>query len=94
MEVSNHNSTFFQNRDCENFPCHTGVPEAEFNCLFCFCPLYSLGRQCGGNYFYTEKNIKSCKNCSFPHEKENYDRIISRFDEIKTVVRRSDGDQE
>ena len=94
MEVSNHNSTFFQNRDCENFPCHTGVPEAEFNCLFCFCPLYSLGRQCGGNYFYTEKNIKSCKNCSFPHENENYDRIISRFDEIKTVVRRSDGDQE
>ena len=25
---------FFQNRDCEYFPCHSGVPEAEFSCLF------------------------------------------------------------
>ena len=35
---------FFQNRDCEYFPCHRGVDEADFNCLFCYCPLYALGR--------------------------------------------------
>ena len=32
-----------QNRACEYFPCHGGVPEEEFNCLFCWCPLYTLG---------------------------------------------------
>ena len=34
---------FMQNRACEYFPCHGGVPEEEFNCLFCWCPLYTLG---------------------------------------------------
>ena len=34
---------FFQHRACEFFPCHKGVPEEDFNCLFCYCPLYALG---------------------------------------------------
>ena len=68
-------SRFFQNRDCEYFPCHCGVSEEEFNCLFCYCPLYALGKQCGGSCTYTEKGIKSCKNCVFPHRKENYEKI-------------------
>ena len=39
---------FFQNTACENFPCHeTKFPE-RFNCLFCYCPLYALGKDCGG----------------------------------------------
>lgn len=92
METAKAGSRFFQNRNCEHFPCHAGVPEEEFNCLFCYCPLYALGRDCGGNYVYTEKNIKSCKNCTFPHEPQNYGNIISRFGEIKAVVRRSDAD--
>ena len=37
---------FFQNRDCEYFPCHETKHPEDFNCLFCYCPLYALGRGC------------------------------------------------
>lgn len=94
MEKAKNGNQFFQNRECEHFPCHPGVPEGEFNCLFCYCPLYPLGKQCGGNYLYTEKNIKSCKNCAFPHFREHYGLITGRFGEIAAVVRRSDGEAE
>ena len=50
MEEKRDASRFFQNRECRFFPCHKGVAEEEFNCLFCYCPLYTLGRKCGGNY--------------------------------------------
>ena len=73
---------FYQNRDCEFFPCHTGVKEADFNCLFCYCPLYTLGENCGGNFCYTEKNVKSCEACSFPHQRENFTAVLKRFPEI------------
>ena len=86
-------TTFFANRACRYFPCHTGVPEEEFNCLFCYCPLYTLGRKCGGNYVYTQKNIKSCKDCTFPHRRENYDKVTGRFKEIAEVVRMTDGER-
>ena len=33
---------FYTNKECEYYPCHP-VPEGtEFNCLFCYCPLYML----------------------------------------------------
>ena len=94
MDKVPNSERFFQNRECPYFPCHTGVPEAEFNCLFCYCPLYTLGRQCGGNCMYTEKNIKSCKDCTFPHRRENYEKVTARFEEIKAVVRKMDGETE
>ena len=84
------NYRFFQNRACEYFPCHEGVPEENFNCLFCYCPLYALGRKCGGNCTYTEGGFKSCMNCSFPHHRENYDALIARYGEISAVVARMD----
>ena len=37
---------FFQNRACEFFPCHKGADAENFNCLFCYCPLYALGGNC------------------------------------------------
>lgn len=45
---------FFQNRECEYFPCHKTNDPEHFNCLFCFCPLYALGERCGGGLQYTE----------------------------------------
>lgn len=92
MEKNQDSSGFFQNRGCRYFPCHTGIPAEEFNCLFCYCPLYTLGRKCGGNYIYTDQNIKSCINCVFPHKKDNYGKVTARFDEIKEVVRLMDGE--
>ena len=81
---------FLQNRECEYFPCHKGVPEADFNCLFCYCPLYALGRGCGGAYTYLENGCKSCERCAFPHRKENYDKVLARYDDIMEIVRRMD----
>ena len=79
-------SAFFQNRVCEKFPCHKGVPETDFNCLFCYCPLYALGDKCGGSFRYTEKGNKSCVDCSFPHKRENYDAVLARYPELSALA--------
>lgn len=76
------NYKFFQNKNCENFPCHKIEKLEDFNCLFCYCPLYFLGEKCGGNFYYTKSGIKSCKNCNFPHERKNFDEINLRLKEI------------
>ena len=67
---------FFQNNKCKYFPCHKGL--TDFNCLFCYCPMYSMPN-CPGSKTYIEKNgkkIKVCTDCTFPHRPENYDKII------------------
>ena len=69
-------SRYFANTACEYYPCHKGVDE--FNCLFCYCPLY-LREHCPGNPEYIELEgvkIKSCENCIFPHRPDNYDVMI------------------
>ena len=81
---------FFQNRACAYFPCHDGIAADEFNCLFCFCPLYALGKACGGDCRYNGKGRKDCSACAFPHRRENYDRIVERYDDIMAVVARTD----
>ena len=86
MEVDAADHTFFQNRACKSFPCHKGVPEAEFNCLFCYCPLYALGDRCGGGFHYTEKGSKSCVDCTFPHVRANYDQVLARYPELAALA--------
>lgn len=81
---------FFQHRECENFPCHKGIPEEEFNCLFCYCPLYTLGPDCGGNFHYTKRGIKSCVDCGFPHWKKNYDSVTGRFPDLAVLAARKE----
>lgn len=83
------NYKFFQHKECEYFPCHkTNSPE-DFNCLFCYCPLYALGKDCGGNYKILESGIKSCEDCMFPHVKDNYSKVNSRFNDISKLVKNS-----
>ncbi len=68
---------YFKNTDCIYYPCHN--LEGDFNCLFCYCPLYSR-KNCPGNHTFIEKNgksIKVCTDCTFPHKPENYDKIIN-----------------
>lgn len=69
---------FNPNPKCEFFPCHKGVPEEEFNCLFCYCPLYLLRDKCGGNFSYA-KGIKDCSGCIKPHDKNSYEFIMSKI---------------
>ena len=80
---------FFQNRDCEYFPCHTGADRENFNCLFCYCPLYALGEQCGGSFVYLDNGIKDCSNCLKPHRRENYGKIMEKMPQLLEMAKRS-----
>ena len=81
------NYKFFSNTKCEYFPCHKTNDPENFNCLFCYCPLYALKDKCGGNFRYTEKGIKDCTNCTLPHQRKNYDYIIGKFKEIVEITK-------
>ncbi|MDE6312645.1 MAG: cysteine-rich small domain-containing protein [Lachnospiraceae bacterium] len=70
---------FFQNRECEYFPCHDMEHLEEFNCLFCYCPLYGLKDQCGGNFRYTKKGVKDCSHCLLPHGKCGYEHVMGHI---------------
>jgi len=82
------NYAFFQNKDCEYFPCHKAADKESFNCLFCYCPLYALGDRCGGSFTYLENGIKDCSNCLKPHRKENYDRIMEKMPELLELAKK------
>ena len=77
--------SFFQHRECEYFPCHPTEWPEDFNCLFCYCPLYALGETCGGDFHYV-KGIKDCSDCIRPHLRENYDEIQNRFEELAAIA--------
>ena len=82
------NFDFFQNRECEYFPCHAGADPEKFNCLFCYCPLYALGEKCGGNFSYTEQGIKDCSNCLRPHRRENYSKILEKMSQVLDMAKK------
>ena len=80
---------FFQNRECEYFPCHAGADPDTFSCIFCYCPLYCLGDRCGGNFRYTEEGIKDCSACLRPHRRECYDGICQKMQEVLELVKKT-----
>jgi Zn-finger protein len=80
----------FQNKECQYFPCHEGLEEEKFSCLFCYCPLYALGENCGGNFTYTAQGIKDCTNCLVPHRRENYLKVLSKMDGILELAKKKD----
>lgn len=85
------NYKFNQNSKCEFFPCHKMENignEEDFNCLFCYCPLYMLGKECGGNFKYTAGDIKDCSDCILPHIKDiGYDHIQKKMMDVIERVR-------
>ena len=83
--------SFFQNRECEYFPCHEIENEEDFNCLFCYCPLYALGEKCGGNYRYLDGHVKDCSQCLIPHKRRNFAYVTKRYNEIVELVKKVDG---
>ncbi len=70
---------YFANRDCKYFPCHPGADPENFNCLFCYCPLYALADKCGGNFYYKDNGVKVCTNCRLPHLAGNYDYVTKKL---------------
>ena len=73
MEISHR---FFENRECKYFPCHKGLED--FNCLFCYCPLYHQKNWPGTPKFLEKegRTLKVCTNCTYPHQPESYDKIV------------------
>ena len=85
---------FFQNKECEYFPCHAAADQATFSCLFCYCPLYCLADRCGGSFVYTEDGIKDCSRCLRPHRRENYDAICNKMQEVLELAKKNSSDME
>lgn len=84
-------TTFFRNVSCAYFPCHEGVDKGEFNCLFCYCPLYALGPDCGGNYAYTASGIKDCSGCTVLHAGDGGVAIVrEKFPLLAELARRDE----
>ena len=70
----------FTNSDCEYFPCHEDIKNKEFNCLFCYCPLYFI--ECPGAPKYLSNGLKDCMDCKIPHQGEkSWDIIRKCLDE-------------
>lgn len=67
---------FFCNKECEYFPCHKTDDPEHFNCLFCYCPLYSM-KDCGGRYRMLPNGLKDCSDCLIPHN--NYDYVVKKL---------------
>ena len=84
------NYDFFQNSECEYFPCHTCTDKENFSCLFCYCPLYALADQCGGNFTYTKEGIKDCSNCLIPHRRENYEKVMKKMGAVIQLAKKKE----
>ena len=85
------NHKFFCNKACEYFPCHETDNPEEFNCMFCYCPLYMLGEDCGGNFTYLSNGIKDCSSCILPHIKEEgYEHVQRKMQDVIEKVKKSD----
>ena len=82
--------SFFQHTRCEFFPCHKTAKPEDFNCLFCYCPLYALGDKCGGNFTYVGDGIKDCSGCLVPHGRGSYSYITKKFPELAELARKKD----
>ena len=80
--------SYFSHKKCEFFPCHKGADPDDFNCLFCYCPLYALGDKCGGNFRYNEKGFKDCTNCQLPHKRKNYGYVTGKYQELAEMMQK------
>ena len=78
---------FFTHRACPHFPCHEGVDADDFNCLFCHCPLYTLGPRCGGDFTYTSDGTKDCSGCALPHVGDaGTHMVMEHYDELRRMA--------
>ncbi len=80
------NYKFFRHENCEYFPCHKVKSDENFNCLFCYCPLYFL-EQCGGNGKLVD-GVKDCSSCTIPHSENGYDYVVNKIKEVNKTKRK------
>ncbi|MBQ7858556.1 MAG: cysteine-rich small domain-containing protein [Faecalibacterium sp.] len=87
MDWQGKHYAFYTNRACEFFPCHPGADPQNFNCLFCYCPLYPLGSGCGGNFIMLPNGTKDCSQCMFPHLPQNYGTVLARCAKVTELTK-------
>lgn len=76
---------FYMNTDCTYFPCHKVDNTEEFNCMFCYCPLYFI-EDCGGNHDCSN-GFKDCTYCTIPHIPKGYDFINEKIVKVLKAMR-------
>lgn len=86
--------SFFTHYDCEFYPCHPIAEGETLNCLFCYCPLYMLGKECGGEFRYLENGVKDCSQCLLPHRPENFGLVTERFQDIAKRMAKEEAERE
>lgn len=67
---------FFNNWECEYYPCHKGISADEINCLFCYCPLFTHDCAQYGGTPLEAGGWKDCSSCTWNHDPDNYDKIV------------------
>jgi Zn-finger protein len=87
-EIKTTNYKHFSHKTCEYYPCHKGADPETFNCLFCYCPLYALGPNCGGHFRYLESGVKDCSHCMIPHGPDGFDHVMDKMPQLIEQVRR------
>ena len=92
MGCTENSYAYFKNTSCKFYPCHKGADPDHFNCLFCYCPLYALGKECGGNFRYIAGGIKDCSECLVPHSKGGYDYVTGNFMKIVEKLQKDEAD--
>lgn len=86
--MKENSARYFSNKNCAYYPCHKVENEEDFNCLFCYCPLYALGERCGGNFRYTNNGIKDCTNCILPHSEGGYEHVMAHIKDVLELGKR------
>jgi len=85
VNTKTENYKFAQHQQCEFFPCHKVENIDDFNCLFCYCPLYMLKDKCGGNFKYTNE-VKDCSECTITHSKQHgYKHVMSKMSIVSKI---------
>jgi len=67
----------YTNKECEFFPCHKGIKDEEFNCMFCYCPLYFI--ECPVNVPLLSNGLKDCMECTVTHRGKRAWIIVRKY---------------
>ncbi|KZX14614.1 cobalt-precorrin-3B C(17)-methyltransferase [Methanobrevibacter cuticularis] len=68
------------NKSCEYYPCHS---DPQY-CDFCYCPFYPCGDSSTGGKWIKNKNVWSCEDCEWIHEKNTIKCIK---DSLPTILK-------
>jgi len=78
------------NTGCEYYPCHESKDEPQY-CDLCYCPFYPCGDGSTGGKWIKGKNVWSCQDCEWIHEKNTVEcvkkglnNVLEEVDDLKS----------